>query len=298
MRKITFAAYICLFFYSLFTPLAFAADSAKIVSGANKLYDAGKYDEALRSYNEAIAEDPDSYAINFNIGTAYFKKGEYEKAISAFEKALISSDKYLESKANFNIGNSKYKLGKLKENTDLSNTVKLLREALDYYKRAIELDLKDSDAKLNHELVEKELKVLLDKLKQQQKNKDTQKQQNEKQGEKEQQQQTASKGEKEPQEQQKQREKQAEAQKQNNKTENQKEQGQTPAQEAQMNKTQGENKEQTPGSNETASMQKDSQEMSAQEAKMLLDGYRQEENAKGEIKDTTRGYPADVLKDW
>ncbi len=289
MKKNIYTAFIFLIVYSLFVSLAFAGDSAKIVNGANRLYNSGKYDQALEAYNEALAGTPDSYAINYNSGTAYFKKGEYEKAVTAFEKALLSSDKALESKANYNIGNSKYKLGKLKENTDLANTVKLLREALDYYKRAIELDTNDKDAKLNHELVEKELKIFLDKLNRQQENKDKQKQQNEKQ-EQTDKQQTENKGGGQSQEQEKQQEKPAETQKDEKK--------QTQAQETQMNKNQEVNKEQNAGNNETASMPEESQEMSAQEAKMLLDGYRQEENAKGEIKDTTRGYPADVLKDW
>lgn len=293
MKRNTFAASIFLILYSLFVSLAFAEDSAKIVSGANRLYSAGKYDEALKSYNEALLGNPDSSAINYNMGTAYFKKGEYESAISAFEKALISSDKALESKANYNIGNSKYKLGKLKENTDLSNTVKLLRESLDYYKRAIELDANDKDAKLNHEIVEKELKILLNKLKQQQENKDKQKGQNEKQEQKDKQQ-AENKSENQSQEQKK----QAQAQEQDNETKTIDEQNQTQEKEAQMNKTQQENKEETSKPEETASAPEGLKEMSAQEAKMLLDGYRQEENAKGEIKDTTRGYPADVLKDW
>lgn len=297
MTKNIFAAFKFLFLYSLFISLAFAGDSAKIVSGANRLFNAGKYDEALKSYNEALISNPDSYAINYNIGTAYFKKGDYEMAISSFEKATLCSDKTLESKANYNIGNSKYKLGKLKENTELTNTVKLLREALDYYKRAIELDSNDKDAKINHELVEKELKILLDKLKQQQENKE--KGQNEKQEQKNKQQ-SENKSANQAQEQKNQEENQAEAQKQDNETKAKEEQSQDETKETQMNKTQEENKEQTGGFNETASMpqQNESQEMSEQEAKMLLDGYRQEENAKGEIKDTTRGYPADVLKDW
>ncbi len=297
MKKIILIALKSLIFTSLFVSFAFAGDNARIIAGANKLYGAGKYDEALKSYNEALISNPDSYAINYNMGAAYFKKGEYEKAISAFEKASISSDKSLESKANYNIGNSKYKLGKLKKNTDLSNTVKLLREALDYYKRAIELESNDNDAKINHELVEKELKILLDKLKQEQENKDKQKEQGQQESPKNKPQ-AANKSENQAQEQKSQKENQTEAQKQDNEANAKNEQKQREEKMAQMNKTQEENKEQIAESNETASMLEESQEMSAQEAKMLLDGYRQEENAKGKIKDTTRGYPADVLKDW
>ncbi|MFA7294677.1 MAG: tetratricopeptide repeat protein, partial [Candidatus Omnitrophota bacterium] len=146
----------------------FAESSCGLVNRANSLYKQKKYDEAIKLYNEAQIKSPDSAEINYNIGIAQYKKEDYLLAVSFLEKATVSKDKILESRANFNIGNAKYKLGKLKENTDLKETVNLLRQSLDYYKRAIELDSKDEDARVNHELVEKELKMLLDKLKQEQ----------------------------------------------------------------------------------------------------------------------------------
>jgi len=87
---------------------------------------------------------PDSDIVNFNIGATLYKKEDYQKATDAFTKALTSDNKKIEADALYNLGNCKYKLGKLKENTDLSATVGLLRESLDYYKRAVELDQKNN----------------------------------------------------------------------------------------------------------------------------------------------------------
>jgi len=49
-------------------------------------------------------------------------------------KAVPQSDTELESKIYYNIGNSKYRQGNL-------------RESLDYYKKALELNPKDDDAR-------------------------------------------------------------------------------------------------------------------------------------------------------
>jgi len=255
----------------------FAEDSSGLINKANRFYQQKKYDEAIKLYNQAQIKLPDAAEINYNIGAAQYKKEDYASAVSFFEKATASRDKILESKANFNIGNAKYKLGKLKENTDLKETVNLLRQSLDYYKRAIELDSRDEDARINHELVEKELKTLLDKLKQKQEKKNEQSaqaeenqdqsgdKQQEKQGDSAQEQKTGEQNEEEAKVVQA---KQAEEQKQD---------------QAQESKAQSAERE---------------KEMSEQEANMLLEGYRQEENSAGKLEDRKRGFSGDVLKDW
>ena len=73
----------------LFVPLAFAADSAKIISRANDLYKKEKYEDARKLYEEALAVKPDMPALNFNAGAAQFKTGEYGKAAGSFEKGLL-----------------------------------------------------------------------------------------------------------------------------------------------------------------------------------------------------------------
>ncbi|MBW1614143.1 MAG: tetratricopeptide repeat protein [Deltaproteobacteria bacterium] len=192
--RVTFIIFFLFVFrYALCaTPLCFAASATASIKEGNSLYHQEKYDEALKHYNEAVISKPDSDVINFDIGTALYQKQDYEKAIEAFNKALLSDNHKIEQKAAYNIGNCKYRLGALKMNTDLASAVRLYREALDYYKRSIELNQKNTNAKYNHEFVEKELKILLDKLKQQkekgqqgnqQKQQQAQKQQGAEQGE-------------------------------------------------------------------------------------------------------------------
>ena len=154
----------------LISPLLVAwlkPDADKIKAG-NRHYKQGEYDQALESYNEVLINLPKSPYIHYNIGNAAYQKGDYKKAVEAYTESLFTDDEELEAKANYNIGNCKYRQGKLKENTNLQETVKLFREALDYYKRAIELNRENMNAKFNHEFVERKLKELLDRQEQEQ----------------------------------------------------------------------------------------------------------------------------------
>jgi len=145
------------------------ADSARNqVMQGNKLYQEGKFDEALGKYREAQIEAPELSEAFYNIGDAYYRKKEYEKAIENFSQSLATQNPKLESMANYNIGNCKYRMGESKALTDLKQAVDIYREALDYYKRAIELDPENLDARFNHELIELKIKELLSKQKEQQ----------------------------------------------------------------------------------------------------------------------------------
>ncbi len=294
LRKYAYPIIISsLFYICALSPRAFAETGAALTAKANRMYQAQKYDQALKLYNEALIKNPDSAEISYNIGSAQFKKGDYKAAIESFEKATVTREKKLEAKANYNIANSKYKLGKLKENTNLAATVQLLQESLDYYKRSIELDSRDEDAKVNHELVEKELKVLLDRLKQQQeeaKNKPQKEQGEQKQESKE--------GEGTKQEGEEKKQPQEQPGKEENKGQEQKQAQEEKTQEQQQSaeKTQEQNQEQ-PEQAQAVSPE-DTKEMSKNEATMLLDGFRQQENGRGQIQDRRQGYEAGVLKDW
>lgn len=55
---------------------------------ANTLYAAGKYEEAVKIYDELIKDDYLSPEIYYNLGNAYFKLNEIPSAILNFERAL------------------------------------------------------------------------------------------------------------------------------------------------------------------------------------------------------------------
>lgn len=162
------AGLLALLITVLLPQTCFAAQAAVKVNSGNRHYRRGDFDQALKDYNQAMVDAPDSDIINFNQAAAFYKKEDYEKAREYFTKSLISDNRKLEADALYNIGNCKYKSGQLKKNTDLEEAVNLYRQALDYYKRAVEIDQSNQDARFNHEFVERELKALLDKLKRQQ----------------------------------------------------------------------------------------------------------------------------------
>ena len=168
MKKIivAFLIFISAFMYKG-EILSYAASDTKSIKMGNIMYKKGKFDEALKYYNKAKIDAPNSAIVNFNTGTALYKKREYKKAIDSFISALSSAGPKLESKINYNIANAKYRMGRNSVSTDLQKSINLYRDALSYYKRSIDLNSHDMNAKYNHELVERELKILLDKLKHQ-----------------------------------------------------------------------------------------------------------------------------------
>ncbi len=285
-RKIIF---LSLSIFTVIQSTCFAAVSAKkSVREANKLYQRGKIDEASQRYNDASVSLPDSDIVNFNIGATLYKKEDYQKATDAFTKALTSDNKKIEADALYNLGNCKYKLGKLKENTDLSATVGLLRESLDYYKRAVELDQKNTDARFNHEFVERELKVLLDKLKSQGSSEDKQKNQQEKQ--QEQQKQANGTTGKEQAKDEKEKEQSTQAQEQEKQQQEKEKEGQAASQQ--------EEKKEAQATKEGAQQEEQGRELSEEGAHAILERYGQEETTPNYEDRRTGAYDREVSKDW
>jgi len=282
-RKIIF---LSLSIFTVLQSTCFAVVSAKkSVKEANRLYQKGKLDEALQKYYEASLEMPDSDIINFNMGVVLYKKEDYPKAIDAFTKALTSEDRGIEADALYNLGNCKYKLGKLKENTDLASAVNLLRESLDYYKRTIEIDPKSKDARFSYGFVERELKVLLDKLKTQPKGKQQGKQG---QGEEQQQGQGASSVEKEQGQQREEESGQTQEQQQQDKEKE--DRGALKQDEKQ--------KEEAQATKEEAQQEEQGKELSEEAARAILERYGRDEATPDYMDRRIRGYDREVLKDW
>ncbi|MBN3040016.1 MAG: tetratricopeptide repeat protein [Candidatus Omnitrophica bacterium] len=289
MRIIRLIAFL---FFLFSSAEGFAANAKKEVKQGNLLYNKEQFSQALKHYQKALKELPDSDIVNFNLGTALYKNQQYQEAADSFEKALVSLDKDLVEKSHYNIGNSKYKLGIENEDKDTASALNLLEEALYHYQKALAMDAEDEDAKHNYDFVKEELERLKEKLKQQQQeNQQNQGQQNEP-GEQE-------SGEQK--EESKSEENKEQSQNNENNEQQEKNSQEKESQNGQEKQNQSQGEKQDRGLQKTSAAEKkeSSEEMSEKEALMLLDSYRQDEEPQELYKDTLpQEREPKVLKDW
>ncbi|MFQ5484273.1 MAG: hypothetical protein ACE5DO_02960, partial [Desulfobacterales bacterium] len=190
----------------------------------------------------------------------------------------------LEAKAIYNLANTKYKLGNAQAKKDINGAIGLYRESLDYYRRAMEMNEKDRDAKYNHELVEKQLKVLLDRLKKQPPRKQSDKRKD--QGEKDRKQAS--------------RDKQKHRKHGENKQSKQKKQQQPGTKKKQAGAEQGKRKATSGKKGKKAQLQtgkQEKKEMTPEEARMLLNAFGKQKSI-GKLLQHKGGYFPQVVKDW
>ncbi len=64
-----------------------AVDVQDLMDQGNSFYGKGEYESAISSYEKVLATDMVSATLHYNLGCAYFSRKEYGKAILQFEKA-------------------------------------------------------------------------------------------------------------------------------------------------------------------------------------------------------------------
>ena len=110
-----------------------------------RAFNDGEFEEALQHFHEAQLDRPDDRKLEFNIGDAHYRLGDYEAAEHAFGRVLaLQGDDSLAQRAYYNLGNTLYYQGRLEE-------------AVGAYESAIELDPEDADAQHNLAFVKEEL---------------------------------------------------------------------------------------------------------------------------------------------
>jgi Ca-activated chloride channel family protein len=244
----------------------------------NRLFAAGRYEEAAKKYNEALVDDPDSAVLHFNLGDAAYKEGKYTDALNAFQQVHAAEDDAARAaRVAYNVGNTKYRLGAAAEASDPQAALGLWAEALVAYRRAMGAAPGDVDAKFNHEFVERKIAELKKKLEEQKQKEGEQLQEQQEQQEQPQQQE----GEK------RQEEKEAGSEEKAGEQERAQEQAAPEAEQG------GAQQQQAAGGGAEEG------EMAPAEAAALLDSQRDEEVRPDEITRTLRGAAvAEPAMDW
>ncbi len=117
---------------------------AAINRAGNRHYDAGEYDAAITQYQRALAMDPSHTELHNNIGNALDQQGQYDNASDEAKQALPAKSDDLTDKIEYSIGNHEAGGNQL-------------QDALEAYKRALLAKPNDADAKHNLELIQSRL---------------------------------------------------------------------------------------------------------------------------------------------
>jgi Ca-activated chloride channel family protein len=145
--------------FLLYLGVLFGQDKGK------KAYEEGHYDEARIYYEHILKNRKKDNGAQFGLGVTAYQQKDMETAARALNNAMNSDDKSLASKAMYNLGN-------------MFRDQQKMEESLALYRKAIELDPTDEDAKVNYELLKQ---VLQQQEQQQQQDKQNQEQDQEKQ---------------------------------------------------------------------------------------------------------------------
>ena len=119
-------------------------------------YNQGDFDGALESFREELKHDPDSPGTNFNLGDAAYRLQKYDEAFEAYSKAMVSSDPTLQEKAYYNAGNTLFMEGNHAQ--DLEQQLSNYYDARYQYHQALDRNPGDEQAKKNLRLLEERIK--------------------------------------------------------------------------------------------------------------------------------------------
>lgn len=124
----------------------------------------GEFQAALDHWIEAQVTDPNNAEIDYNIGQAHYRLGNYPEAEKAFQAAAVSDVTELSADASFNAGNAAFQQGRYPE-------------AIAHYEQCLELRAEDEDATLNRDLAQRRYEELLEQAKNDQEKREQEEQQ-------------------------------------------------------------------------------------------------------------------------
>jgi len=93
MKRITLITLIALTMIALFAasgtrllaePLSSAAATMQV---ANQVYEAGQFEQAVQAYEQLVAQGYEDSVLFYNLGNAYYKQGDYGRAILNYRRA-------------------------------------------------------------------------------------------------------------------------------------------------------------------------------------------------------------------
>lgn len=130
----------CLFAFFFFT--GFFEPQQTTVKKGNEHFQEKRYQSAIEAYRKVQLKNPDSPEVLYDLGTALYKTDAFQESARDLEIASKTQDPKLKAQALYNYGNAQYRLGNFEK-------------AIESYKKVLDIDPGDEDAKYNLEFLQK-----------------------------------------------------------------------------------------------------------------------------------------------
>ncbi|MEI8314737.1 MAG: VWA domain-containing protein [Verrucomicrobiota bacterium] len=145
-----------------------------------------------------VSQAAENWPVTYNHGVTAYRSNDFTAAVATFEQATASTDRPLQAKALYNLGNARYRLGQAAEPQSLDQAIPIFKKSLRAYETALAANPQDADAKFNRDLVKKKI-VELEKQQEQQRQQQSQQNRQDQQKQKNEQQQPTGKDDKQQQ---------------------------------------------------------------------------------------------------
>ena len=151
----------------IFLLLLLAAQTAQeLVTRGNSAMMAKRFQEAVLLYESAVAMRPDSAEVHYDLGGAYYRMGDYSRALDSFERAASLRRKgRLAGMARYNAAHCVFQQGLGLVYSDPEGAIGMLEQSLASFREAPRLDPGlAADARHNEEVVKKWLELIARQL--------------------------------------------------------------------------------------------------------------------------------------
>ncbi|MFV9644411.1 MAG: tetratricopeptide repeat protein [Desulfobacterales bacterium] len=149
---------VALFLLMLSSSVA-ADDFVDVAAAGIKLYEEGRYEDALQKFKEAKRLSPADRRIDYNMGNINYQLGSFEEARKNWENAIINVDRSeFRQKAYYNMANAFYR-------------EKRYQEAVRHYKKTLQINQNDYGAKFNLKLASHQFELQKKRRKEEKKSK-------------------------------------------------------------------------------------------------------------------------------